>query len=405
MVRNLVLSLFLVTLFATGVEASTLFGRVIEVNDGDVITVFNLNRPVRIKLLAVDAPEEGQVFGDVARKHLSDLVYDKSVLVEYWGIAADGSLVGRVMLENSDIGAQMIRDGAAWFDASNQGRLSLADREIYQQSERAARTERRGLWQAETPVAPWEFVRAKALRRDPAPSLNSVLPAAKSRPNRPISELTNLTLMASRTASSPNPAAMNSPEANPLAASDAEAEAVLWSSAENSGPKNWQPFAPEGQYFSVVVPDDGIRKEAEIPVGPHMAELGVYAAREGQTVYAIMWVTGPSFGEQDKPTITNSVRGFLFGFSEGYRRRNNAAFTCDIQAERNISINGFSGSEFDLPECTIPGKVRAFSRVVNGRRQMYIAAVFYPEPDAKVTRFIKSFTATTSPGKTTTAKK
>ena len=60
MVRNLVLTLFLVTLFATSVEASTLFGRVIEVNDGDVITVFNLNRPVRIKLLAVDAPEEAR---------------------------------------------------------------------------------------------------------------------------------------------------------------------------------------------------------------------------------------------------------------------------------------------------------------------------------------------------------
>ena len=65
------------------------------------------------------------------------------------------------MLDNTDIGAQMIRDGAAWFDASNQGRLSGADREIYQQSEQAARSERRGLWQAEAPVAPWEFVRAQ----------------------------------------------------------------------------------------------------------------------------------------------------------------------------------------------------------------------------------------------------
>ena len=42
--------------------------------------------------------------------------YDKSVLVEYSGIAADSSLTGRVLLNNTDIGAQMIRDGAAWFD-------------------------------------------------------------------------------------------------------------------------------------------------------------------------------------------------------------------------------------------------------------------------------------------------
>src|SRR5829696_3396615 len=146
--------------FLSEVQASSLFGRVIEVNSGDVITVSNLNRPVRVKLLGVDAPEMDQAFGDVARKHLSDLIYDKSVLVEYSGISAGGSLAGRVLLNNADIGAQMIRDGAAWFDPNNLSRLSETDREVYQQSEKAARSERRGLWQAENPRAPWEFVKA-----------------------------------------------------------------------------------------------------------------------------------------------------------------------------------------------------------------------------------------------------
>ena len=63
------------------IRAASLSGKVIEVNSGDVITVFNLNRPVRVKLLGVDAPEMDQAFGDVARKHLSDLVNDKSVSV------------------------------------------------------------------------------------------------------------------------------------------------------------------------------------------------------------------------------------------------------------------------------------------------------------------------------------
>ena len=35
--------------------------------------------------------------------------------------------------------------------------LSATDREVYQQSEEAARGERRGLWQEENPVAPWEL--------------------------------------------------------------------------------------------------------------------------------------------------------------------------------------------------------------------------------------------------------
>ena len=225
MKRYFVLGLLL--FLSTSVEASTLSGRVIEVNDGDVITVFNLNRPVRIKLLAVDAPEAGQAFGDVARNHLSELVHDKSVLVEYWGIAADGSLVGRVMLDKTDIGAQMIRDGAAWFDGGNQGRLSDADRDVYQQSEQAARSERRGLWQAQDPIAPWEFAKAQARRSIPTASSSAVLPVTKAKATRPPSELTNLTLMGS------------SPSSPSSAAYDADS---AW--AVSSGPKNWPPLSP-----------------------------------------------------------------------------------------------------------------------------------------------------------------
>jgi endonuclease YncB( thermonuclease family) len=364
------------TLFSTSVEASTLFGRVIEVNDGDVITVFNLNRPVRIKLLAIDAPEAGQAFGDLAKKHLSDLVYDKSVLVEYWGIAADGSLVGRVMLDKTDVGAQMIRDGAAWFDASNQGRLSVADRDVYQQSEQAARSERRGLWQAQDPVAPWEFVRAQALRRNPAPNLNSVLPAAK--PKRPTPELTNLTLIGSR---------MASPSSSP-ATSEGEA---AW--AASSGPKNWQPYKPAGENFSAVVPDDGLRKTMSVPFGEQMVDVNVYAARDGWAIYALMWITGPTYGESDRTAIGSTVGGFLEGFAEGYKNRNHSEFSCEMQGERRFAAGGFSAIEYDLPSCTIPAKVRAYTRVVRGERQMYVGAVFYSQQeDENIARFMKSFT-------------
>src|SRR5689334_23810847 len=96
-------------------DAASLFGKVVAVNSGDVIMIYNLNRPVRVKLMGIDAPELDQAFGDVAKKHLADLVFEKSVVVEYAGIAADSSLTGRVLLNDADIGAQMIRDGAAWF--------------------------------------------------------------------------------------------------------------------------------------------------------------------------------------------------------------------------------------------------------------------------------------------------
>ena len=389
MVRNFVLTLFLVTLFATSVEAATLFGRVVEVNDGDVITVFNLNRPVRVKLLAVDAPEADQAFGDVARKHLSYLVYDKSVVVEYSGIAADSSLVGRVMLDNADIGAQMIRDGAAWFDPNNQSRLSATHREVYQQSEQAARNERRGLWQAETPVAPWEFVRAQLLRRDPVASPKAVTSTAKSQPNRPTPELTNLSLMRS------GPASMATPN---MTASDAEAENLLWASAfEDSGPKKWKPFRPENENFTVDVPDGGVQKQVILPMGERMVAVTVFAARDSRAVYVLMWITGPTFGESDKSAITSSVHGFLNGFTQGYQRHHKEPFTCEARGARNMTVNGFSGSDFDIPSCTIPAKLRLFTRTDGGERRMYIGAVFYEEAkDPNVSRFIKSFTVNTS---------
>src|ERR1044072_3714882 len=192
------LVLFCIFAVATA-NASSLYGKVIEVNSGDVITIFNLNRPVRVKLLGVDAPELNQAFGDVAKQHLADLVFDKGVLVQYSGIASDQSLTGRVLLNDADIGAQMIRDGAAWFDANNMDRLNATDRDVYQQSELAARSEQRGLWQQSNPTAPWEFVRAEKLRLRAvaAPKLNesSQEPSLTVKRGKPGSELTNISLM------------------------------------------------------------------------------------------------------------------------------------------------------------------------------------------------------------------
>ncbi len=104
---------------AHGVKAASLFGKVIEVNDGDAITVFNLNRPVRVRLMGVDAPENNQSFGDVAKQHLSDLVYGKFVSVEYSGLGQNGSLIGRVLVNGQDVGAQMIRELIAPYHPGN----------------------------------------------------------------------------------------------------------------------------------------------------------------------------------------------------------------------------------------------------------------------------------------------
>ena len=389
--RYFLLALLLVASLRISVEASTLVGRVIEVNEGDAITVFNLNRPVRIKLLAIDAPEQGQAFSESARQHLADLIYDKSVMVEYWGISANGSLVGRVMLNNVDVGAQMIRDGAAWFDSGNNTHLSVADREVYQQSEQAARNERRGLWQADDPIAPWEFVRAQSLRKSPAANLNSVVPAAAPRRERPKSELTNLTLMASQ----PQPSASS--------VSVDDSSDMAW--AAESGPKHWQPFKPAGENFSALVPDDGKKKTIQVPLGDQSMDVNVYASRDGAGIYALMWMRGPSFGERDSIAVRSTVWGFLKGVAAGYRQTNNTEFSCELQGERRFAAGAFRATEYDLPNCTVPAKVRVYTRVVDGERQLYVAAAFYgPDEEKNLSRFMNSFKVSAPAPKAGTAK-
>jgi hypothetical protein len=49
-----------------------------------------------------------------------------------------------------------------------------------------------------------------------------------------------------------------------------------------------------------------------------------------------------------------------------------------------------------MPLCTVPGKLRVFTKVINGRRQMYIGASFYWREDPNVERFLKSFTVSSS---------
>lgn len=371
------LLLLAICLIPFDVQAASLFGKVIEVNSGDVITIFNLNRPVRVKLLGVDAPEMNQAFGDVAKKHLADLVLDKSVLVEYSGIAADSSLQGRVLLNNSDIGAQMIRDGAAWFDI-NTNRLSATDRDVYQQSELAARNERRGLWQEENPVAPWEFVKAATLRRTPVASPTAVQPEANATPKRAVSELNNLTLMAANIAAAPPPPPP--PPSMELAAA-----------GPTSG--NWRWLRPAGASFSALVPEDGKLTSVPVPNG----ESNVFVGRDGWSVYAVTWIAGPTIGETDKDAISETLNVFLKAVGEGFRIRSESvgrpqSFVCELENEKNISQSGFTGSEFDLRTCTVPARARVFTRVVDDLRQMYVAVVFYNEEDENVARFIKSFT-------------
>ena len=234
--KPLRLTLFLTATIIVGTipaHAATLFGKVVEVTEGDVLTVMNMKRPARIRLIGVDAPEKNQPFGDVARQHLSDLVLGQNVMVEYSGIGRDGTIVGRVLLNNADMNAQMIRDGAAWFDPSFKGELGEEKHDIYSQSQQAARTEKRGLWQTGDAVAPWEFVKNQEAKNQALASV--VRSIGNVKPVRTRTELTSESLI--RTGSVSADAHMN------------------WVGSPDS--QGWNRFQPPGESFTAMLPTGG----------------------------------------------------------------------------------------------------------------------------------------------------
>jgi len=76
MVRYLVLVGLL--LQAGQILAETIQGRVVDVSDGDTVTVLDSTKTQhKIRLAGIDAPESKQAFGQASKKHLSDLVFGR----------------------------------------------------------------------------------------------------------------------------------------------------------------------------------------------------------------------------------------------------------------------------------------------------------------------------------------
>jgi endonuclease YncB( thermonuclease family) len=354
--------------FGNDVRAASLYGKVIEVNEGDLITVFNLNRPVKVRLLGVDAPDIGQPFAEVAQQHLKDLVLDRMVLVEYTGLSANSSIVGKVTVDGADICAQMIRDGAAWFDINNNSRLSEVDRQVYGQSEAAARTERRGIWQSNSATAPWEFKKLEARRALD----NSTRTGAPKRPLSPTRKLSPEAILGS----------------DYVTAGDASnASNMAWASPIA---REWRQFEPPGQNFSVFVPQGG-RKSVETTLFREQPiHTYAYMVREVSNMYAVVWLAGPHLGETDEVAIPIMIAGVLKGFSMSYEKAG-LDFHCDVKTPRVVPVKGYVAREFDIIGCHSPGVVRVYTRVVGEERQFVIGLSFFEAMNSNVSRFLKSF--------------
>jgi len=141
------------------VPANELAGKVVHVSDGDSIIVLADEVQHKVRLGAIDAPERFQAYGNKSKKSLAELIAGKHVSVNYNKRDKYDRIVGKVYVQNMDVGLEQVKRGMAWFYRHYEDELEPEDRAAYAQAEDLARRERLGLWADTKPVPPWEFRR------------------------------------------------------------------------------------------------------------------------------------------------------------------------------------------------------------------------------------------------------
>jgi endonuclease YncB( thermonuclease family) len=100
--------------------------RVVRVADGDTLEAIPVGeqRPIRIRLQGVDAPELGEVFSGDAIALLRTLVFDQRVRVSGRDMDRYGRLVARVTITGQDASAALVRAGLACHSYSRDAALA-----------------------------------------------------------------------------------------------------------------------------------------------------------------------------------------------------------------------------------------------------------------------------------------
>jgi endonuclease YncB( thermonuclease family) len=132
-------------------------GKVVGISDGDTLMLLVKKTPHIIRLAEIDTPEMEQPFGNKAKQILSELVFEKNIIVDVQTINPYGRAIARAYVNNLGVCAEMVRQGAAWVY-----REYVKDESLFE-LESEAKEAKRGLWalpEAEK-IPPWEWRKLK----------------------------------------------------------------------------------------------------------------------------------------------------------------------------------------------------------------------------------------------------
>jgi endonuclease YncB( thermonuclease family) len=131
---------------------------VLDVHDGDTITVALNGAATNVRLEGIDAPELAQPFGIESRTSLSNLILNTPVTVTYATSDKYGRVLGTVFKSDcNNLNLKQLQAGMAWYYAAFQCELPLATRDQFRSAQDAAQRARIGLWSQPEPQAPWFY--------------------------------------------------------------------------------------------------------------------------------------------------------------------------------------------------------------------------------------------------------
>lgn len=153
-----IVALLLCSTWTGALYGETLQGKVVGISDGDTITVLDGSKAQhKIRLAGIDAPEKAQAFGERSKQHLSDLVFGKTVTVDWNKTDKYGRTVGKVIVNGQDANLSQVQAGLAWHYKQYEKEQSASDRSSYAQAEVDAKIRRIGLWRDPVQTPPWDF--------------------------------------------------------------------------------------------------------------------------------------------------------------------------------------------------------------------------------------------------------
>lgn len=151
-IKITILALLLTTYSVLAAESIS--GRVVNVSDGDTVTILiNEAETIKVRLSEIDAPEKNQPWGNKSKQALTALISNQNVTISAHGKDRYGRTLGTIYLNQKNINKLMVQNGEAWAYTKY-----VSDQEYFLFQEQA-KTQKIGLWSIglDQPTPPWEW--------------------------------------------------------------------------------------------------------------------------------------------------------------------------------------------------------------------------------------------------------